>query len=111
MKMNHHLPDKSVPIRTLPDLRSEFERLGVSIADWSRTNGFSSALVYQILAGRKRCLRGQSHQIAVRLGLKQGGIGTVADIGATNTGTKLDNQPDHAPETGTQTAPVNGESS
>ena len=73
---------QSIPIRTGDELRAEFERLGVSVADWARSNGFSSGLVYQILAGKKRCLRGQSHQIAVRLGLKHGGIGSVTDIGA-----------------------------
>lgn len=72
---------QSVPSRTGPELKAEFERLGVSIADWARANGFSPALVYQILAGRKRCARGQSHQIAVALGLKQGQIGSLADIG------------------------------
>lgn len=72
---------QSVPRRTGTDLRAEFERRGLSIAEWARVNGFSSALVYQVLAGRKRCLRGQSHQIAVRLGLKDGEIGTVDDIG------------------------------
>ena len=39
----------------VPD-EAEFERLGVSIADWARANRFSPALVYQILAGRKRCV-------------------------------------------------------
>lgn len=72
----------SVPVRTGPEIKSEFERLGVSIADWARAKGFSPPLVYQILAGRKRCSRGQSHQIAVALGLKQGRIGSLADIGA-----------------------------
>ena len=60
---------QSVPSRTGPELKAEFQRLGVSMADWARANGFSPALVYQILAGRKRCVRGQSHQIAVALGL------------------------------------------
>ena len=72
---------QSVPSRTGTDLRAEFERRGLSIAEWARVNGFSCALVYQVLAGRKRCLRGQSHQIAVRLGLKDGEIGSVEDIG------------------------------
>ena len=73
---------QSVPSRTGPELKAEFQRLGVSMADWARANGFSPALVYQILAGRKRCVRGQSHQIAVALGLKQGQIGSLSDIGA-----------------------------
>ena len=72
---------QSVPSRTGTEVKAQFERLGLSIADWARANRFSPALVYQILAGRKRCSRGQSHQIAVALGLKQGQIGSLADIG------------------------------
>lgn len=72
---------QSVPSRTVTDLRAEFQRRGLSIAEWARMNGFSCALVYQVLAGHKRCLRGQSHQIAVKLGLKDGEIGSVEDIG------------------------------
>jgi hypothetical protein len=35
-------------------------------------NHVSAQLTYQVLAGKKRCLRGQSHDIAVMLGLKAG---------------------------------------
>lgn len=52
--------------------RSLFEASGLSVAEWARRKGFSSGLVYQVLEGRRKCLRGQSHQIAVALGLKQG---------------------------------------
>ena len=45
---------------------------GVSVAEWARANGFSSGLVYQVLDGRRKCVRGQSHRIALALGLKQG---------------------------------------
>ena len=72
---------QSVPNRTGAELRAEFERRGLSIAEWARAHGFSSALVYQVLTGRKRCVRGQSHQIAVLLGLKQGEISSISDIG------------------------------
>jgi gp16 family phage-associated protein len=77
---------QSVPNRTGAELRAEFERRGLSIAEWARAHGFSSGLVYQVLTGRKRCLRGQSHQIAVLLGLKQGEIGSITDIGADRDG-------------------------
>jgi gp16 family phage-associated protein len=102
---------RSVPTRTAPDLRWVFERLGVSIADWARMNGFSSALVYQVLAGRKRCLRGQSHQIAVRLGLKDGCIGTVADIGAQGAKTDQVVPSDRKSDVGSSIHSTEGESS
>lgn len=49
-----------------------FELSGTSVAEWARVRGFSTGLVYQVLEGRRKCMRGQSHQIAVALGLKQG---------------------------------------
>lgn len=54
------------------DVKQIFDESGVSVAEWARTNGFSSALVYQVLEGNRKCLRGQSHQIALALGIKKG---------------------------------------
>lgn len=68
--------------RSSEQVVQEFHELGLSISEWARSHGFSAALAYQVLSGRKKCLRGQSHQIAVALGLKAGRIGTVADINA-----------------------------
>lgn len=62
------------------EVRREFESRGVSIAAWARAHGYSCQLVYQILKCQKPCLRGQSHEIAVRLGLKNGVIGSVNDL-------------------------------
>lgn len=49
-----------------------FEDSGNSIAEWARIRGFSTGLVYQVLEGNRKCVRGQSHRIALALGLKQG---------------------------------------
>jgi len=59
-------------LNTPAQARAEFERRGVSIAAWARDHGVSRSLVYEILAGRKKCHRGDSHRIAVLLGLKDG---------------------------------------
>ena len=58
--------------------RAEFASNGVSIAAWAKANGFTQSLVYEVLAGRKKCLRGKSHKIAVLLGIKTGGVVDVA---------------------------------
>lgn len=60
--------------------RREFQARGLSVAEWARRHGYSTALVYQVLAGKKRCLRGQSHAVAVSLGLKPGLTESIADI-------------------------------
>lgn len=49
-----------------------FEQTGISVAEWARVRGFSTGLVYQVLEGNRKCLRGQSHRIAIALGLKKG---------------------------------------
>jgi gp16 family phage-associated protein len=54
--------------------RADFDYKGLSIAAWARANGFSRSLVYEVMAGRKKCNRGQSHKIAVMLGMKRGVI-------------------------------------
>lgn len=53
---------------------------GVSIAEWARANGFSSGLVYQVLEGKRKCVRGQSYRIAVALGIKDGNPLNVTEL-------------------------------
>ena len=64
--------------------RCIFADSGISVAEWARVRGFSTALVYQVLEGRRKCMRGQSHRIALALGLKQG-----ADIGVEELSRRL----------------------
>lgn len=63
-----------MPLRTADEARAELRRQGVSISQWAIANGFSTNLVFEVLGGRKKCLRGQAHNIAVKLGLKEGVI-------------------------------------
>ncbi|WP_416759398.1 DNA-binding protein [Roseateles sp. So40a] len=55
---------------TAQEIKRDFHRRGVSIADWAKSRGFDADLVYVILGGKRKCLRGESHRIAVALGLK-----------------------------------------
>ena len=57
-----------------------FEMSGISVSEWARVHGFSTVLVYQVLDGQRKCRRGQSHQIAVALGLKQGVIMEINEL-------------------------------
>lgn len=61
-------------LRTAEEARAELQRKGVSITQWAVANGYSTNLVFEVLGGRKKCLRGQSHEIAVALGIKEGEI-------------------------------------
>lgn len=55
---------------TSSDVRSIFESNGISVAQWSREHGFQSALVYRVLNGSAKCRRGETHKIAIALGIK-----------------------------------------
>jgi len=57
-------------VKTPGDVLRSLRENGVSIAEWSAQNGFKAKLVYAVLQGGRKCLRGQSHLIALRLGLK-----------------------------------------
>lgn len=70
----HHFARTMKQLRTPEQVRADFESKGQSIADWARKNGFGRSLVYEVLAGRKKCKRGASHRVAVLLGLKRGEI-------------------------------------
>lgn len=58
--------------RTAADVMREFELRGISAAEWARRNGFSPTMVYQVLRSHNVPSRGQSHRIAVALGMKAG---------------------------------------
>lgn len=47
---------------------------GMSIAEFSRVHGLNKNMVSDLLAGRKKGLRGEAHRAAVLLGIKKGVI-------------------------------------
>lgn len=52
-------------------IREQFAASGTNISEWARDRGFSVSLVQSVLSGKRRCRYGESHRIAVALGLKQ----------------------------------------
>ena len=58
--------------RSTTEVKRIFEEYGVSIQDWAVRHGYSAALVYRVLSCDRLPVRGQSHSIAVALGLKEG---------------------------------------
>lgn len=70
-------------LKTRAEVRDEFARKGWSISGWAKQNGYSPNMVIAILADneanlRLKCLRGDAHNIAVQLGLKEGEVSRVA---------------------------------
>lgn len=62
------------PVKTPAQVRAEFLRTGKAISVWAREHGFSQSLVFEVLRGRLKGRRGQAHEVAVLLGLKDGVI-------------------------------------
>jgi len=56
--------------KTTDEVKRWFIDHGLTVSEWAIQHQFNPALVYAVLHGRRRCLRGQSHRIAVALGLK-----------------------------------------
>lgn len=63
-------------LRTHKEARAWLDFQGISIAQWARENHFADSLVREVLAGRKKCKRGMSHNIAIALGMKAGVLTT-----------------------------------
>ncbi|MBN3833666.1 DNA-binding protein [Burkholderia sp. Ac-20344] len=61
-------------LRTAAEARAELQSKGISITQWAIANKFSPNLVFEVLGGRKKCVRGQAHEIAIKLGIKDGEI-------------------------------------
>ncbi len=73
--MPEPVPTATPPIppqnqKTPQEVQQWFREQGLTIAHWAAEHGFNAALTYAVVGGRRACLRGQSHEIAVALGLK-----------------------------------------
>lgn len=65
------MPDEP-PLRTPAEVKELFAYHGVSVAQWARENGFSAQMVHKVINGQSAMSLGQSHKIAVLLGMKKG---------------------------------------
>ncbi|MDB5724970.1 MAG: DNA-binding protein [Novosphingobium sp.] len=58
--------------RRIEAARARLAELGLTQAEWARQNGHNARFVRKILGNRHRCMFGEGHTIAVKLGLKDG---------------------------------------
>ncbi|MFD1296474.1 DNA-binding protein [Lysobacter gummosus] len=61
-------------IRTPEQAKAVLLRQGISMAQFARDNGLTTAAVYHALYGTTKGNRGESHRAAVALGLKRGAV-------------------------------------
>ena len=59
-------------MKTAREVKAEFDYRGESIAAWARANGYKLQSVYDVINEKRRAKRGISHDIAVKLGMKNG---------------------------------------
>ena len=59
-------------LRTIAEVRADFDRRGLTIREWSRRNGLCDRIVREVLRGRFQGKYGAAHKAAVLLGLKDG---------------------------------------
>lgn len=57
--------------RRIAAVRAAMRANGVNVSEWARDHGFDVRLVHQVLRGNRACRFGESHRIAVALGVKQ----------------------------------------
>lgn len=68
------------PTKTPAQVRAEFREAGISVAEWARVHKFSRQAVFDALRGKSSGVRGESHRVAVALGLKVGVLIPVAQF-------------------------------
>ena len=52
------------------EAKEGLRQLGIPISRWARTRGFEPEIVYAVLAGRAEGNWGESHRVAIALGIK-----------------------------------------
>ena len=72
-------------LKTRAQIREEFASRGWSITGWARQRGYSPVLVSDIINDdernpKRKCLRGESHNIAVALGIMEGVISRPVNV-------------------------------
>lgn len=56
-------------MKTIQQIKNDFERSGITISEWCIQHNFSRDLVYRILNTNRIPKRGESKRIAIALGL------------------------------------------
>jgi gp16 family phage-associated protein len=65
-------PDKAELAKRRLAVKEHFLRLGTTTRKWALANGYQPRLVYKVINGQIDGNFGKSHEIAVKLGLKDG---------------------------------------
>jgi gp16 family phage-associated protein len=82
-------------VREDPDrlsrVRQGFFERGETVSQWAKSRGFPRHVVFEVLAGKRRCTRGKAHEVAVALGLKGASVHP-SDDGPADSGPQYLNE-------------------
>lgn len=56
--------------KSIEEVKKEFFDKGITVKDWAKEHGFNPDIVYKIFHNNRVPIRGISHKIAVKLGIK-----------------------------------------
>lgn len=59
---------------TVPELKAKFLREGKTLKQWALDNGYPYNTVCKVVGGTRKGIYGVGHEIAVRLGIKEGTV-------------------------------------
>lgn len=65
-----HESEDGAWLKSPAEAQKWFSDRGITISEWALARRFNPALVYQVLAGTRKAVRGTSFKIAVELGMK-----------------------------------------
>lgn len=64
------MKSKEIPAEKFAEAREWFAQSGTSCSEWAAHHNIDRNTLYAVLSGKSRCVRGESHRVAVLLGLK-----------------------------------------
>lgn len=59
---------------TVEKLKENFAKEGKTLAQWARENNYKPRDVWLVVGGQNKARYGRGHEIAVKLGLKEGSL-------------------------------------
>jgi gp16 family phage-associated protein len=72
------MKERDISAEEIAKKRAWFARRGISLKSWAEQHQVNPNVLYQVLQGKTLCTRGESHRVAVLLGLKVEGTDELA---------------------------------
>lgn len=69
-----------MPLKTREEVRAEFDRTGASVSAWAAKHCLPRHVVEGLLSGKLKGRRGQAHNAAVLLGIKDGVVSDLSEM-------------------------------